>query len=978
MKNSDFSTMCYNFYASYQILKDASKPLVNKRYYSLLLSGTSLSCLLIVSSSYFFSANVFAQTVQAGDTITTADGPDIIFDTVAGTVRVDGNVLVDSLTFNVDGFTVEPLGVSGSDAFDTTGGAVNTIINISNGLSAIINVEITGSENLVLDGGGTVDLSAANTFTGTTTVNDGILDVTGSLASTTLAVNNDGTLQVDGASLDDTAAVTLSDNGTLALTGNETIGSLAGASTTSSVILNANTLTTGDGNNTDFAGDISGAGNLIKQGTGTFTLSGANTFTGTTTVNDGILDVTGSLASTVIDVTDGTLITDGGAFASGAAVSVGTSTLTINGTENITSLTQTDGTVNGIGTITTSGAFTQSGGATSGTIDINSNGFIQSNGATIAAATSVTSSGDQILNGGNILGALDGLGNVTIQTGNTFVTGAGTIASNNIDIISGSFSTDGNSLSVSSNINIASNATFNTTGIETISTITNAGNFNVTNATINGLNNFTNNGRFNVFGTNNLTFNGGNTFTNQSNGIVNLSNNVGGDTLEINGNLVNQSGSQYFLDLNLANPTNASQNDQIVVNGTITGSTELILNDLDNGNNTVFVDNLILIASTGGISAGSDFSISGLNNGLFSFATAVNGNNVVLQSTLNTDAAGGIVSTFIAAQDAITTAFFKPASGLVTTPLDPSENQIGFAPWFRTNGGFTEVASSGTASLPSGSASDIETTIDVGFGGYQFGLDGGLFNIKGTGAALHLGITGGQIFGQANQQGFNNTTDISAFYGGVYSVFSYKSFFLDAQIRQEFIDFNVNVNDTLLQISDEEVDSRRFSGSISAGYSFNFNDWSIVPVAGYSFSQTNTSNLNISENPLFNQSSGTVSFDDTISQVLFGGASVGRSFSLFEETVRVSPFLSLTGFYDFDGETNSLLTFGEPGNQFNVNVTTESATLFGQISIGVNVLTLSPEIFGEERLLTGNIRLDGLVGEDILGGSLTAQMRLQF
>jgi autotransporter-associated beta strand protein len=44
-------------------------------------------------------------------------------------------------------------------------------------------------------------------------------------------------------------------------------------------------------------GCTTGSGSLEKVGAGTLTLSGANTYTGTTTVNGGFLDVEGSIAS---------------------------------------------------------------------------------------------------------------------------------------------------------------------------------------------------------------------------------------------------------------------------------------------------------------------------------------------------------------------------------------------------------------------------------------------------------------------------------------------------------------------------------------------------------------------------------------------------------------------------------------------------------------------------------------------------------
>ena len=77
------------------------------------------------------------------------------------------------------------------------------------------------------------------------------------------------------------------------------IGSLTGGGPTGgNVTLGANTLFVG-GDNTSpaaYAGVISGSGGLLKFGTGTFTDSGVNTYTGGTTIQAGILSV-GTLAN---------------------------------------------------------------------------------------------------------------------------------------------------------------------------------------------------------------------------------------------------------------------------------------------------------------------------------------------------------------------------------------------------------------------------------------------------------------------------------------------------------------------------------------------------------------------------------------------------------------------------------------------------------------------------------------------------------
>src|SRR6185437_14646392 len=124
-------------------------------------------------------------------------------------------------------------------------------------------------------------------------------------------------------------------------------GSIAGAG---NFYLGADELTVGGNNlSTTVSGVISdcGAGldclsagatggSLVKVGTGTLTLSGANIYTGATTVNGGTLLVTGSIASPLTTVNAGGIlggsgtvhgvaVNSGGVFAPGSGTA-GTST----------------------------------------------------------------------------------------------------------------------------------------------------------------------------------------------------------------------------------------------------------------------------------------------------------------------------------------------------------------------------------------------------------------------------------------------------------------------------------------------------------------------------------------------------------------------------------------------------------------------------------------------------------------------------
>ncbi|MCU0792508.1 MAG: autotransporter-associated beta strand repeat-containing protein, partial [Opitutaceae bacterium] len=151
---------------------------------------------------------------------------------------------------------------------------------------------ISGSGTLTKLGAGTLTLSGANTYTGATTISGGTL---------TLGAAN---------RLADTTALTVDTGATFNLAGfSETVGSLAGAG---GVTLGAGTLGAG-GNNatTTFGGVISGTGQLAKLGTGTLTLSGAQTYTGNTTVSAGTLVAGSTLASRGIAIESGaTLVYD--------------------------------------------------------------------------------------------------------------------------------------------------------------------------------------------------------------------------------------------------------------------------------------------------------------------------------------------------------------------------------------------------------------------------------------------------------------------------------------------------------------------------------------------------------------------------------------------------------------------------------------------------------------------------------------------
>ena len=202
------------------------------------------------------------------------------------------------------------------------GGLINNaLVDADISVPVSFGYAISGSGAFTKLGSDTLTLTGTNTCTGATTINAG-----------TLALSN-------GAAIANTGAVTLADvaGATLLLNNSETIGSLnGGGATGGNVSLGSNTLTTGDANtNASYAGVISGTGGgFTKTGLLTQTLSGANDYTGATTVSGGTLNVTGSLTSAVTVNSGATLSGEGGST---------TSTLTLDAGSTILGVAQSAG-----------------------------------------------------------------------------------------------------------------------------------------------------------------------------------------------------------------------------------------------------------------------------------------------------------------------------------------------------------------------------------------------------------------------------------------------------------------------------------------------------------------------------------------------------------------------------------------------------------------------------------------------------------
>ena len=215
-----------------------------------------------------------------------------------GLVTVSPGISAAGFQFDAPGYHLS----GGSLTLATPGGSIPTI-EVRAG-EVTVNTSIGGTQGVKKTGKGMVVLGGANTYTGTTTISAGAVQISadGNLGAAPGAPTA-GVLVLDGGILRVTSAMTLNANRGV------TISAANG------------TIDVAVGGDLSYGGVIGGSGNLAKVGAGVLTLSGSNTFAGGTTMLSGTFNNTGSLAGGVA-ISGGTF-NNSGSLAGGAAISGG-------------------------------------------------------------------------------------------------------------------------------------------------------------------------------------------------------------------------------------------------------------------------------------------------------------------------------------------------------------------------------------------------------------------------------------------------------------------------------------------------------------------------------------------------------------------------------------------------------------------------------------------------------------------------------
>ncbi|EHJ5307064.1 autotransporter-associated beta strand repeat-containing protein [Salmonella enterica subsp. enterica serovar Ouakam] len=416
--------------------------------------------------------------------------------------NADGSFAVNTVLENVDA-TLDPASATGWDGTSLIKQGAGTLIlnaentytggtTISGGTLVATNVDALGSGDvtddatLELNTGGTFDnaisgsgqvvksgddvltLSGANSYSGGTLISDGTLVASNVEALGSGDVTDNATLELNTGGTFDNA---ISGSGKVEKSGDDAL-TLSGANTYTGgtlisdgtlVASNVEALGTGDVTDNavlelntggDFDNAISGSGQVEKSGDGTLTLSGSNTYTGGTTINDGTLIATSVDALGSGDVTDNATLAlnTGGTFdnaisGSGQVVKSGDDVLTLSGANSYSGGTLiSDGTLVasnvealGSGYVTNDAVLELNTGGTfdntisgSGRVVKSGDGALTLSGANSYSGGTLISDGTLIAGRVDVLGSGDVTDNATLElnTGGTFdnaISGSGQV-----------------------------------------------------------------------------------------------------------------------------------------------------------------------------------------------------------------------------------------------------------------------------------------------------------------------------------------------------------------------------------------------------------------------------------------------------------------------------------------------------------------------------------------------------------------------
>ncbi|KPG00475.1 hypothetical protein IP87_02650, partial [beta proteobacterium AAP121] len=353
----------------------------NDRVASLALAGTLQGSATLSAATYTLSSGTVAADLGSGRLTST------------GNSRLDGSAAATEVAVDSGTLTLGAAERLANTAAVTVASGATLLLGGDDSIGQLTLAGTLGGSGRIGAASVAVNSGRADAdITASTFTSSGNSTLNGTLQASSIGVDG-GTLTLGAAQrLVAPAALTLNTGSALVLAGNETLGVLAG---NGNVALGGATLRTGSGGSSSYGGTLSGSGALVKQGSGGFTLAGSHSYSGSTTVEGGTLNVQGTLASAALQVEAGTLaLAAADRLADTATVAVASgAALTLAGDDTVASLTLA-GTLSGSGTLSAANVALQGGTASAalgaGTLRASGNSRLE---ATSAATTVQVDSG---------------------------------------------------------------------------------------------------------------------------------------------------------------------------------------------------------------------------------------------------------------------------------------------------------------------------------------------------------------------------------------------------------------------------------------------------------------------------------------------------------------------------------------------------------------------------------------------------------
>ena len=409
--------------------------------------------------------------------------------TSAATIDLAGQTLaVNGILAGADGAGSLTIGTGSGSNLGTLKAATPGGELVLNNYSAaapglIINSVIannTSASSLTHSGTGTTQLTAANTYTGMTTVNGGELDLNtgvGQAIAGNLTVTGGTAKLLQGSQINTASSVSVS-GGTFDINSNSQ--TLAGVQLTGGSIIGTSGVLTSTGTfdmqNGSVSAILAGSVGLTKTSDGTVTLSAANTYTGQTNVTAGTLTTSGTMVTTAVSVSSGASFTGTN---TGANSAMATNAAVTNDGAMSLAASQTISTLNGATTGATLAAARGStlnitgGGTYAGAInDVSGTGT----GANLTAGGSLTLQGNNGYTGATVVstgatlavtgsGAVAGTSSVTVNSGATLQLNA---AATNAVNSGAAYVSNGGTLSIGPNLQTLASMTLGSAASSTL------------------------------------------------------------------------------------------------------------------------------------------------------------------------------------------------------------------------------------------------------------------------------------------------------------------------------------------------------------------------------------------------------------------------------------------------------------------------------------------------------------------------------